>query len=369
MSILLFIVILLVLIVVHEYGHFIVAKKSGIRVDEFGIGFPPRAFTYMRKNGTDYTINWLLFGGFVRIFGENPNEESLTGPDSERSFSNKPKLIRAGVLVAGVVMNMLLAWVLLSAIFMVGTDIALDDTNISDAQNVHLIVADVFPGSPAEGTGLIPGDTILSLRADGESAMTYTPEAISTFIAEHADEPFTMRVERGGEDIEVTLSAEKGFAPGEPDRRVIGIAMGLVGHVQYLNPFKALYEGGVLLKDLTVLVWNGLSHFFAGLLTFSADFSEVAGPIGIVGVVGQAAGLGITSLLFLVALISVNLAIINILPIPALDGGRLLFLLIEAFKGSPVDPKIANRIHGIFFALLIALILAVSYFDIARLIG
>lgn len=369
MSILLFIVILLLLIVVHEYGHFIVAKKSGIRVDEFGIGFPPRAITYMRKDGTDYTLNWLPFGGFVKIFGENPNEESLHGPDKDRSFVNKPKSVQAAVLVAGVVMNMLLAWVLLAGIFMLGTDIAIGDDEVESAENVRLIIADVLPDSPAAEVGMLQGDVITSLSAGSEEVEIYTPEAASDFIREHGDTRFSLVLERGEETIEISVNAAFGLVPDEPDRKVLGITMGLVGFVQYLNPLEALYEGGLFLIDLTALVWQGLIGFFAGLLTFSADFSSVAGPIGIVGVVGEAAGLGLASLFFLTALISINLAIINILPIPALDGGRLLFLLVEVVKGSPIDPRVTNAIHGIFFGLLILLILVISYFDVSRLLG
>jgi regulator of sigma E protease len=368
-SLIIFILILLVLIVVHEYGHFIVAKKLGIRVDEFGIGFPPKAWTYMRKDGTDYTLNWLPFGGFVRIFGENPDEESINGPDKDKSFVNKPKRVRAAVLVAGVVMNVLLAWVLLSAIFMIGTDIAVDETNIKNVENVQLMIVEVLEDSPANEAGLIPGDIITSFKISDGETIEYTPEIVSNFIAENSDDKFFIDIKRGEELISLSVNTEKGLILDDPERGALGISMGLVGFVQYLNPLKALIEGAKFTVDIFGLVWGGLLDFFAGLFTFSPDFSSVAGPIGIVGVVGEAAGLGITSLLFLTALISINLAIINILPIPALDGGRLLFLIIEAIKGSPIRPQIANAVHGIFFALLILLILVISFFDISRLIG
>ena len=367
MSVILFIVILLVLIVAHEYGHFIVAKKSGIRVDEFGIGFPPKAFTYMRKDGTDYTINWLPFGGFVKIFGENPTEEALSGPDSHRSFVNKPKIIQAMVLVAGVVFNFILAWILLSSIFMIGTDIAITEEERESATNIRLVIADVLPESPAYELGLIPGDTITFMSAGDEVVSVYTPENVSAFISTHADSNFILHIVRGDEDIDISLNTASGLIAEEPDRKIMGITMGLAGFIQYKNPLKALYEGGKLTFDMTRLVWSGLVSFFAGIFTFNADFSAIAGPVGIVGVVGEAAGIGLTSVLFLTALISINLAIINILPIPALDGGRLLFLAIESIKGSPINPKLSNSIHGLFFGLLILLILVITFFDISKL--
>ncbi len=369
MSIILFIVILLVLILVHEFGHFIIAKRAGIRVDEFGIGFPPKAKTLAKKGDTEYTLNWLPFGGFVRIFGENPTEESLHGPDRERSFIHKPKWIQASVLVGGVLFNMLLAWILLAAMFMIGTDIAITEEERPVAQNIRLAVSGVLPQSPAEDAGLIPGDIILSMESGGNVLEELSPDAAVSFIAAHSEGRIGLSIDRGGEVINTSLLPEDGLIPEDPERKVLGISMASIGFLQFLNPLKALAEGWVFMLDLTVLVGEGLFGLFASLFAFEADFSDVAGPIGIVSFVGEAAEVGLTSLLFLTAVISINLAIINILPIPALDGGRLLFLLIEVVKGSPIKPELANTLHALFFALLILLILVVSYFDVARLLN
>lgn len=368
MSIIFFIIILLVLILAHELGHFIVAKSAGIRVDEFGIGFPPRAGVLWRRGETAYTINWLPFGGFVKIFGENPDDESMHGPDRARSMSNKPAVIQALVLVAGVVFNMLLAWFLLTGVFMLGTDITLDNqAEIDHAENIKLVVNYVIPDSPAAEAGLKTGDIITSLKAGADSLTEFTPESTAAFIESHAPATMNLIINRNGTSITEAITPTQGLSTDKPDRYLIGISMDLVGFLQYTNPASALYQGGGLTIDMTKFVWSGLVTFFKGLVTFKADFSEVAGPIGIVGVVGQAAASGFTSVLFLTALISINLAIINILPIPALDGGRLLFLVIETAARRRIPPRVANTIHSAFFALLILLIFVVSYFDVLRI--
>jgi len=369
MSVVIFIIILLVLILVHEFGHFIIAKKSGIRVDEFGIGFPPKAKTLAVKNGTEYTLNWLPFGGFVRIFGETPTPESISGPESANSFVNKPKYIQASVLVGGVLFNMLLAWFLLSMMFMVGTDIALTDEERGYAENIRLVVSSVLTESPAGEIGLIAGDTIVSMESDGDILADLTPEDAVMFISMHSEDLITISVDRMEGATSYEITPQKNVIAEDKERAVLGISMGSVGFLQYSNPFVAIKEGGKFTYDLTRLVGKGISSLFLSIFTFDADFSGVAGPIGIVSVVGEATEVGFSSLLFITAVISINLAIINILPIPALDGGRLFFLVIEAVKGSPIRPEVANNIHAIFFALLILLILVVSYFDIARLFG
>ena len=369
MSVLIFIGILLLLILVHEFGHFIIAKKAGIRVDEFGIGFPPKAKTLAKKGDTEYTLNWLPFGGFVRIFGETPNEESLHGPDSARSFVHKPKYIQAAVLLGGVFFNMILAWFLLSLMFFIGTDIAITEQERTIATDIRLVVSSVLPDSPAADVGLVPGDTILGMESEGDTLGVFTPEAAVTFIAKHDTDSISLTIDRGEDNLSYTVTPEQDVIEEEPERRVLGISMGSVGFLQYTNPLTALKEGGKFTIDMTRLVWSGLVGLFGSIFVFDADFSDVAGPIGIVSVVGEAAQIGLTSLIFLTAVISINLAIINALPIPALDGGRLLFLIIETIKGSPIKPEIANTIHAVFFGLLILLILVVSYFDVARLLG
>jgi len=365
MSLFLFIVILVILILVHEFGHFIVAKLFGIRVDEFSIGFGPTWFR-KRYGETEYTFKPLLAGGYVKIFGENPDEESMFGPESARSFYNKPKWMQAAVLVAGVGFNILLAWVIFSLIFMIGMPTAVSEEERHTVRDPKLIIVDVLPDSPAGATGLEGGDELLTLAAGGESVENLTADTVTLFISSHGQEEITVSYKRGEELLTTTVMPTGNIIPDEPQRAAIGISMGTVG-VLKLPLHRALWEGGAFTIEMLGLVMTALASFFVGVFTFSADFSQIAGPVGIVGLVGDAAALGVVSLLLFTAIISLNLAVINILPFPALDGGRLLFVLIEKLKGSPIRPVVANTLNTIGFALLILLIILVTYNDIVRL--
>lgn len=370
MIILIFIVILLVLIIVHEFGHFIVAKKSGIRVDEFGIGFPPK-IAGIKKGETEYTINAIPFGGFVKIFGENPDKESLTGADKDRALINKPRYIQAAVLAAGVFFNILLAWILFSTTFalgtsvVVGTDSGKYNTYIS---NEKVLITGVLPDSPAENKNLLPGDEIVSLSMGDTTIEQVSPVAISSLVSINSGENLTIQFKRSGELRSVEVIPQTGLIKESPETPAIGIAMGVVGTVK-LPIHLAIWEGAqktvVLLGRITV----GITSFILDALLLRADLSSVAGPVGIVGLVGSVSTFGIIALLDFVAFISLNLAIINLIPFPALDGGRLLFLAIEAVKGSPIRPAVANTLNFIGFALLIILMLVVTFSDITRLLG
>lgn len=361
MSILLFIVILAILIIAHEFGHFIAAKKSGIRVDEFGIGFPPRLLkkTY---GETTYSINAFPVGGFVKIFGENPDEESINGKDSSRSFVHKSKLIQAWVISAGIIFNLLFAWILVSVGFMVGLPFSADDERYGDrVVSPILTIVQVMPGTPAETAGIKPGDKIIALYGSGDSLDTPGINTTKRFIAEHDEITFSYL--RDKEIRTVNIVPAKGVLEGQ---KGIGISMDHAGILK-LSPHEALYAGLLSTADLTGSTATSLLNFFKGLFTGSAVFSQVSGPVGIVGVVANASEQGFASLLLLTALISINLALINLLPFPALDGGRLFFILIEAIKGSSIKPIIANTANGIGFILLILLMVVVTYHDIVKL--
>jgi len=364
MSILLFIIILAVLILAHEFGHFIIAKRSGIRVDEFGIGFPPKIFG--KKIGeTEYSLNLLPIGGFVKIFGETPDEESSNGPDAKRSFINKPKYIQAAVLFAGVFFNVLLAWFLISAGFMIGLPTPVDATPEGrPLQNINLVITEILPDSPAQNSGLQVGDKILSLKAGENGIILPSPEATQEFIATRTGEDITVAIQRGKQSAEDFIIRP---IEGIIERPAIGIAMDEIGILK-LPFYLAFWEGAKLTIMLTEATFFGLTGFLGDIFTGNADLSAVAGPVGIVGIVGDASGFGFIYLLSLTALISINLAIINLIPFPALDGGRLLFLLIETIKGSPIKPSIANATNAIGFALLILLMVVITYSDIVKIV-
>jgi regulator of sigma E protease len=369
MSIIIFIIVLVVLILVHEFGHFISAKKSGIRVDEFGIGFPPRIFG--KKIGeTTYSLNWIPFGGFVKIFGEDPNDESISGPDSKRSFVNKKRRIQALVITAGVIFNMLLAVLLFSAGFMIGMPVSEGDPLIVDKgyeiTNSKLTVISVLGDTPADLGGLKAGDILLSVATRSESVDILDSDTVSEFISEHDGEDIAFVYERNEEVSLAVVMPKTGVIKNEPERAVIGTLLGNVGTLK-LPIHKAIIEGAVLTYEMTILIAVGLGGFIASAFTLSADLSQVAGPVGIVGLVGDAAALGIIALFNFTAIISIHLAIINLLPFPALDGGRLVVIIIEAIKRSAIKPKIVNTVNGIGFILLILLMLAVTYSDIIKL--
>lgn len=364
MSIILFIIILALLILSHEFGHFIVAKKFGIRVDEFGFGFPPKLFS-VKKGETEYSFNALPFGGFVRIFGERPDDESISGPDSARSFINKPKRVQAAVLLAGVFFNILLAWFLLSIGFVVGLPSSLDgEPRGARITSPALMITSVLPDSPAEAAGLEIGDKVLSLSALEEELIGPTPEEVQGFISRYPAEEITVFYERGKEKGSVVVVPREGVLEEKP---AVGIAMDMIGILR-LPVHLAVIEGAKATVSMTGATAVALTLFLKDAILGQADFAAIAGPVGIVNIAGDAFKMGFVYLLLFTALISINLAIINLIPFPALDGGRLLFLLIEKIKGSPIRPKIANVLNTVGFLLLIFLILLVTYHDIVKLI-
>ncbi|HAE36828.1 MAG: Membrane-associated zinc metalloprotease [Candidatus Nomurabacteria bacterium GW2011_GWF2_35_66] len=369
MSILIFIAILLVLVVSHEFGHFIVAKKSGIRVDEFSFGFPPKLFG--KKVGeTTYNFNLLPFGGYVKIFGQGSddfpgqNGEEVTEDNKSRSFSNKPRYIQAGVLIAGVVMNFLVAWLLLSVGYMSGlpSSVAMAPEG-TVVQNQYLTVTSVVKGSPAEIAGLETRDKLLVLKTETDRTETPSAESVKYFIKKHGNESITVEYMRD------SLSKSLVVTPINNQEGVptIGIAMDIIGTLK-LPIHKAVWEGLKLTTDLTIGTAVGFYKLIAGAVTGTGSMNDVTGPIGIVGVVGDAAKFGFIYLLSFTALISVNLAVINLLPFPALDGGRLLFLLIEKIKGSRIKPEIANVVNMVGFGILMLLMVFITYHDIVKLI-
>lgn len=362
MSVIIFIVILAVLVFVHELGHFLAAKVSGIRVDEFGLGFPPRLLG-IKKGETEYTLNAIPFGGFVKIFGENPDESSISGPDSGRSFVHKHKLLQIFVLAAGVIGNIIFAWAVLSIGFMIGLPGAASEYSSENISDVRTIITEVAPQSPAEEAGLKPGDAILSLAAGKDSLQNITTLEVQSFIAAHGNTPITVSYSRGSEVREAAVTPEEGIVEGRP---AVGIAMDSIGTVRF-GFFTALYKGAELTIFLLERIAVGLFEFLKTAVTGGGGFNQVAGPVGIAGMVKDAQTLGFAYLLSFIALISLNLAIINLIPFPALDGGRILFVLVEAVTRRPIKPAIANAANAVGFAFLILLMIAVTYHDIIKL--
>ena len=372
MNILIFIIILLVLVLVHEFGHFFVAKKFGIRVDEFGFGFPPKLWGKI-VGETEYTVNLLPLGGFVKIFGENPDDENTNGPDRARSFVHKPRWQQALVLVAGVFMNFLLAWFLFSFGFMSGlpTSVAQSQSAGYTLENVNLVIVSVMADSPAEKAGLLPGDKIeyISLTPYISDIVNHpSPEELKNFIQTQAlkvseKRPLKIAYVREEDQVHPSVAAIDYLDKSNP---VIGIAMDEIGTAK-LGIFRASGEGLKYTLLLTKATFLGAYNIIKDGLSGNGSMESITGPVGLVGVVGDAYQFGFAYLLSFAALISVNLAIINLLPFPALDGGRLFFLLIEKIKGSRINPKIANTANMVGFVILISLMLVITYHDVIKL--
>jgi regulator of sigma E protease len=358
MSIIIFIIILLVLVVSHEFGHFIVAKKNGIRVDEFAFGFKPKLFS-VKKGETTYSFNALPIGGYVKIFGENPDEESMNGPDKDRSFVNKPRYVQAAVLFAGVAMNFLVAWLLLSVGFMSGLPSSVDSApKGATVRNAEVAVVSVMKDSPAEIAGLKVGDRITHLSFNGDATDLPSLESLKYFVKKHSGDDIAVKFHRGPEEMETHLTPKDG---------IVGISMDLIGTLK-LPVHKALWEGLKLTTNLTKATAVGFYSLIHDALVGKGNLNSISGPVGIVGVVGDATQFGFIYLLSFTALISVNLAVINLIPFPALDGGRLLFLLIEKIKGSRIKPEIGNMVNMIGFGILMLLMIVITYHDIVKLL-
>ncbi len=362
MSVIIFIIILAILILVHEFGHFIVAKKSGIKVSEFGLGFPPKIFG-IKRGETEYTLNAIPFGGFVKIFGEDPDDESISGPEKERSIASKPRHIQAAVLIAGVTFNIIFAWALFSFGYIIGlpTSTSYDGPGVVD--NPRVLINAVSPDSPAERAGMKAGDAIAQISSGVYVSDEVTPENVSNFIEAHGDEEITFQLQRGKELITTNVNAEEGVVVG---KLAVGISMDTVGLLR-LPVHQALWEGAKTTWVVLSAVTLGILDFFGNAFIGNGDLSQVTGPVGIVGIVGDVSELGFVHLLSFTALISLNLAIINILPFPALDGGRLVVVAIEAVVRRPINPKILNWVNGLGFIALIMLMLVVTANDIFKL--
>lgn len=372
MSVFIFLIILLVLVLVHEFGHFFTAKKFGIRVDEFGFGFPPKVFGFKRGE-TEYTFNLLPLGGFVKIFGENPDDDlpageagNINGPEAGRSFINKPKWQQAVVLFAGVFANFLLAWLLFSFGFMSGMPASLGNEPEGYAlEDVSVMVVSVAPESPAFRAGLKTGDRIISLAKDGVFVSEISVETVKSFITGSRGEEVEFGYRRGGGNnlnfVKITPAV-----PSPEAEPKIGISMDQIG-IAKLPAWLALKEGLSLTLSVTKGTALSLYSLIREGIKGQGSLESVTGPVGLVGVVKDAYVFGFSYLLSFTALISINLAVINLIPFPALDGGRLFFLALEKIKGSPIDRKFFNLANMVGFAILILFMIIVTYHDVTKL--
>lgn len=350
-----FVVILGLLILVHELGHFISAIKLGVDVEEFAIGFPPRLFSIKRK-GIVYSINLIPIGGYVKIKGETEAD-----PDDERSFANQAVWKRSLILSAGVLMNFFFAFVVLSIGFFVGLPQALEpNMQAKDISDRQVMVIEVLPDSPAFNAGIQVSDKVISI--DGQEFTNN--EGVYNKVQTFDGQPLHLIVGRADEILEFDIIPKI----QEDESLLIGIGMLDTGIVRY-GFFTSIWKG---LQYTGLMIWLVLLAFYqliASLISGGGVSADLSGPIGVAVMTGQIVKMGWSYVLHFAALLSINLGIINILPFPALDGGRLLFVLIEKVRRKKLNQKIEAIIHNSGFLLLILLLIVVTYKDFTKFGG
>ncbi len=335
-----------ILILGHEAGHFLAAKFFGMKVNEFGFGFPPR-IKAVRKGETEYSLNWLPFGGFVKIAGEeeqiiNPKKlESLPPAEKKHYFLFRPAWERLIVIASGVFVNFIIGWFMISFVLMAGTPSI-------------LLISEVQRGSPAEKAGIMAGDMIKNHSSS---------EDFKSFIDARRGEPVTLNIIRANKNLNITATPRVSSAKNEG---ALGVVFSETG-MKRQGFFNALAGG---FKESLFISGATLSAFYQlvkNLLLHGSLLAGVVGPVGIFSVAEQTGQIGLIYLAQLIGLISLNLAVINLIPFPALDGGRIFLIIVEKIKGSPVSVKTQSLINGAGFAFLIFLMVIITVRDVVNL--
>ncbi len=343
-----------ILILGHEAGHFLCAKLFGLKVDEFGIGFPPRIWA-KKKGDTEYSVNWLPFGGFVRISGERgefamveddptliAGGEKKEPVDHERLFFAQPAWKKSIIILAGIVFNFIFGWILVSAVLMVGTPKA-------------LVITATEPGSPAAMAKIAQGDIVKNFT-DSQSFINY--------VDAHRGQPTEIALLRNGKEVDVTVTPRMNVGPNEGP---IGVALSEGGTAR--EPFfQALWDGLRTSFILAGMIFQTLWQLIKNLFVHASLLTGVVGPVGIFGVAEETGSIGAIYLVQLLGIISLNLAVVNLIPFPALDGGRFLMIIIEKIKGSPIPEKVEAWINGLGFAFLLLLMILLTVRDVRGLL-
>jgi regulator of sigma E protease len=343
-----FLLILSVLVLIHEAGHFVAAKRLGIRVEEFGFGLPPRLFG-IKRGETIYSINWLPIGGFVKLFGEEGEEEAneqrhkgkIRKSDKSRAFYLRPPWQRAIVVIAGVMMNFILAITVISYLFTQGVMVPVNRVHIEK----------IVLGSPAEIAGLKENDIIKRLSLGEEKTDVKSSDQIIQFTKNHLGQIIDVLITRNGKDIVVPIVPRSDYPK---DQGPMGVVISNYEEKKY-SAIEAPFFGTME----AIILWK--------MISFQPVPKDVTGPIGIAQMTGQAIKFGKNAVLELLGILSLNLAIVNILPFPALDGGRLLFIVIEGLTGKKIRTNWERYIHQIGMLILLSLMVLVTIHDLIRI--
>lgn len=360
MTALLVIAMLAALIIVHELGHFVVAKLSGVKVQEFGIGYPPRAFRFGKIGDTEYTLNWILFGGFVRLFGDEGEGERGRG-----AFVDASRWKQAIILAAGVLMNMALGYALFTGAYALGTPRPVD----MPGPGVRLFISDVVAGSPADAAGIRPGDELLDMRdQNGVAVSTLSPQAIKDYVAARGGKRIDVSFKHNGTVAVAEVIPANAVIEGAAGRPALGVGLVLVSSAPLPLPEAARAARDATIHALSAVaqsVWS----IVKGVLVGAPNLHDIIGPVGLVSLVSEASQVGLAQVLALSGFISINLAVINLIPIPALDGGRLLILAIETSLRRPASKLAIHLLNMVGITAIILLMVVVTYHDIERLVA
>jgi regulator of sigma E protease len=374
MTLLLFILILSILVLVHEGGHFLAAKKAGIKVEEFGFGYPPRIWA--KKIGeTEYSINAVPFGGFVRLYGDPAEGEVKKTRDFKRSFLGKSKKARTGVILAGVLANFLLGILVFSIIY----------SFLGIPKNTGQIkIVGISPGSPAQKFGLKEGDIVLAV--DGEKLTELAKftklieekkgKEIKLLVERKVDNPCQQKVLGGGAGFSCQdgnllfwLTPRENPPEGEGPLGVVVSDMEIVKYPFWQMPFLGAVEGVKEAFGWGWMIVVSLKKMVVDLVFRGLVPKDVAGPVGIFQATGMVAKTGILNIFQFLGILSVNLAVLNILPLPALDGGRLVFVVYEIIFRRRPKPSLERWINTIGMAILVILLILVTINDVKRILG
>ncbi len=368
MNLLIFIFILLIVVCVHELGHFLAARRAKMLVKEFAFGFPPKIFS-IKKGETKYSLNLLPLGGYVSILGEavgEPIEKEYLGME-ERTFGAKSKMAQAAVLVAGVVFNLIFGWLILVGGFMLGLPSSVERAEKYEVGliNQKTVIVGISENSPAKSAEIKIGSQINAVGLKNSQVLSNpTPKTFTDFVQKNSEQEIYLKISEAGIEREIFLLPKEGIIP---EKKALGVSLAESGLLR-LSLGDALKEGTLMSFNLVSQTFNGLFELIKRAFTKEANILDgLAGPVGIVSIVGEASAYGWPYLIFLTALLSLNLGILNILPLPALDGGRLFLLLIEVVRGKNLSNKTYFVTQSIGVIFLIFLMIAVTIKDIERL--